>query len=122
MHSRFALATLTAVLATTSASPAQKPAAGTGWPTYGGDPGGQRYSASDQITKANVAGLHRVWEYHTHALEAKSAAVTRFDFEATPILFEDTLYLDTPYDRVIALDPETGAERWTYDPVLAPDV
>jgi quinoprotein glucose dehydrogenase len=94
---------------------------GDGWPTYGGDPGGQRYSSSNQITRANVSGLRQVWEYHTHALESGSLAVSRFDFEATPILFSGTLYLDTPYDRVIALDPETGAERWTYDPKLPKD-
>ena len=37
-------------------------------------------------------------------------------FEATPILVDGTLYLCTPFSRVIALDPETGAEPWTYDP------
>lgn len=37
-------------------------------------------------------------------------------FEATPILVDGTLYLSTPFSRVIALDPETGRERWVYDP------
>jgi len=46
----------------------------------------------------------------------------RSDFEATPILFRETLYLTTPFDRIIALDPETGAERWTYDPGLSDKV
>jgi len=91
-----------------------------GWPTYGGDPGGQRYSASAQITRANVAGLRPVWTYHTHALEADSRSVSKSDFEATPILADGLLYLSTPFDRIIALDPATGAERWTYDPHLAP--
>jgi quinoprotein glucose dehydrogenase len=26
------------------------------------------------------------------------------------------LYLSTPYNRVVALDAETGRELWTYDP------
>ncbi len=95
---------------------------GDGWPTYGGDPGGQRYSAAAQITRANVARLHPVWTYHTHALESGMLAVSRSDFEATPILFGETLYLTTPFDRIIALDPATGAERWTFDPHLAPDL
>ena len=37
-------------------------------------------------------------------------------FESTPILVDGLLYLTTPYNRVIALDPATGAERWTFDP------
>ena len=94
---------------------------GAGWPTYGGDAGGQRYSNAAQITRANVAGLHPVWTSHTHALESGSLSVTKANFEATPILFDGTLYLSTPFDRIIALDPSTGAERWTYDPALAPD-
>lgn len=37
-------------------------------------------------------------------------------FEATPILFDGRLYLSTPFDQVIALDPASGAEKWKYDP------
>ena len=95
---------------------------GEGWPTYGGDPGGQRYSNASQITRANVNQLIPAWTFHTHALEANSLSVSKFDFEDTPTLFGDKLFVATPYDRVIALNPETGAELWSYDPHLAPDV
>jgi len=95
---------------------------GPGWPTYGGNAGGQRYSTAAQITRANVAGLHPVWTYHTHALDSGNLSVTKADFEATPILFEGSLFLSTPFDRVIALDPATGAERWTYDPAVPHDI
>ena len=88
---------------------------GTGWPTYGGDAGGQRFSAATQISRSNVAGLHAVWTAHTHALESRRAGYRSAAFESTPILFHDLLYVTTPFDRVIALDPATGAERWTYD-------
>ena len=37
-------------------------------------------------------------------------------FEATPLMIDGTLFLSTPYNRVIALDAETGRERWRYDP------
>jgi quinoprotein glucose dehydrogenase len=37
-------------------------------------------------------------------------------FQATPILFDDTLYFCTPFNRIVALDPGTGRERWTFDP------
>ena len=113
----FALLLTGATRAQTSSLPS-----GDGWPTYGGDAGGQRYSNAAQITRENVSGLHPVWTYHTHALESSNRSVSKSDFEATPILFHETLYLTTPFDRIIALDPETGAERWTYDPRLSDKV
>ena len=39
-------------------------------------------------------------------------------FQATPVLAGDTLYLCTPKSRVFALDAETGAQRWVFDPAL----
>ena len=42
-------------------------------------------------------------------------------FENTPILVDGTLFLCTPRNRVIALDPATGAERWRFDPEIALD-
>lgn len=40
-------------------------AAAQGWPTYGGDAGGQRYSAGGLITRANVRLLAPAWAFHT---------------------------------------------------------
>src|SRR3546814_7091533 len=34
----------------------------------------------------------------------------------TPLMIDDTLYFCTPYNRIIALDAASGAERWKYDP------
>ena len=31
-------------------------------------------------------------------------------------MVDGTLYLTTPFNRVIALDPETGAQKWACDP------
>ena len=39
-------------------------------------------------------------------------------FLATPLVADDHLFFCTGFYRVIALDPETGAERWTFDPGL----
>jgi len=87
-----------------------------GWQWYGGDIGGMRYSPLTQIDRQNVTQLKPVWIYHTHALEPETDLNHKAAFEATPILFEGTLYLSTPFNQVIALDPVTGAERWKYDP------
>jgi quinoprotein glucose dehydrogenase len=92
------------------------PAADNGWSAYGGDAGGTRYSTLRQVTRENVARLRAVWTYHTGALRPETSLNEKAAFEATPILVDGTLYLTTPFNRVIALDPATGAEKWTYDP------
>jgi quinoprotein glucose dehydrogenase len=89
-----------------------------GWPTYGGDAGGQRYSTAKQINRGNVETLHQVWIYHTHALDSGRPGTRAAMFETTPVLFHGSLYLTTPFDEIIALDPVTGVERWRYQPPL----
>ncbi len=86
------------------------------WSYYGGDAGGTRYSPLKEITRENVARLKPVWTYHTGALAPETGRNQKAAFEATPILIEGTLYLTTPFNAVIALDPATGAERWKFDP------
>ena len=86
------------------------------WPTYGGDPGGTRYSAASQINTRTVRLLKTVWEYHTGALDTASPLNQIAAFESTPVLFNGLLYLSTPFDHVIALDAATGRERWRFDP------
>jgi quinoprotein glucose dehydrogenase len=86
------------------------------WTAYGRDAGGTRYSPLAQVTRQNVAQLKPAWEYHTGTLTPKSDLNRKAAFEATPILVDGTLYLSTPFNQVIALDPVTGKERWKYDP------
>src|SRR5262245_56419387 len=92
------------------------------WPVYGRDSGGSRYSPLAQINRGNVGQLKIAWTYRTGASEVKAASARRAAVEATPILVDGALYLSTPYSRVIALDPATGAERWTYDPQVKLDL
>jgi quinoprotein glucose dehydrogenase len=91
---------------------------GEGWPTYGGDPGGLRFSKSSQITRSNVSHLHSVWTFHTHALDSDAKRAELPSFETTPVLSGDTLYFTSPFDVVFAVDARTGAERWHFDPKL----
>jgi quinoprotein glucose dehydrogenase len=86
------------------------------WSAYGRDAGGTRYSPLAQITRQNVTQLKQAWEYHTGALTPKSDLNSKAAFEATPIMIDGSLYLATPFNQVIALDPVTGKERWKYDP------
>jgi quinoprotein glucose dehydrogenase len=88
------------------------------WAAYGGDAGGQRYSTAKQIDRSNVAGLHPIWTYHTHALDSHQSGSLSASFETTPVLFKGLLILTTPFGKIIALDPATGLERWTHPPPL----
>jgi quinoprotein glucose dehydrogenase len=91
-------------------------AADSGWSVYGGDAAGTRYSTLTQVTRESVARLRPAWTYHTGALKPETDLNQKAAFEATPILADGMLYLSTPFNRVIALDPASGAEKWTYDP------
>jgi len=88
------------------------------WTYYGGDPGGSRYSPLTQINKSNVAELKAAWEYHTGDISDGSDNRRKSEFETTPIVADGTMYLSTPFNRVVALDPETGREKWSFDPKI----
>jgi quinoprotein glucose dehydrogenase len=92
------------------------------WPYYGRDQEGTRYAPLDQINRGNVGYLEKAWEYHTGDFSDGSDGRPKTTFQATPILVDGVLYLATVYGRVIALNPETGAEIWTYDPEVDPTV
>lgn len=57
---------------------------GVGWPAYGGDKGGGRFSAASEITPSNVRQLSLAWTLRTGALD----------------------------DYLRAYDTETGRELW----------
>jgi quinoprotein glucose dehydrogenase len=86
-----------------------------GWPAYGGDPGGTRHSPLTQITRENVRALERAWTYRTGDLPPGPPGAGKLAFEATPVLDDGTLYLCTPLNKIVALDAESGAERWVFD-------
>lgn len=92
------------------------------WDAWGGDAWGRRYAPVDQITPDNVSRLEVAWEYSTGELRRRSASMLgNSTAETTPILVSGSLVSCTPFGRVIALDPVTGAERWVFDPGIDPD-
>jgi quinoprotein glucose dehydrogenase len=114
-----------------AASPQTGPtAASTEWPTYGHDPGGMRYSPLTQITPENVSRLQVAWVYHMKPAPAapspdagapapggrgRGRGGSGFSAsEATPIVAGGLMYIATPYNRVVAVEPTTGRERWVY--------
>ena len=95
-----------------------QPDGGSEWPHYGNDAGGARYSPAAQIDRTNVSQLQIAWTFRTGALGHSAPLDRKAAFEATPILVEGKLFLSTPYNHVIALDPRTGARLWEYDAAL----
>ncbi|HTO07133.1 MAG TPA: pyrroloquinoline quinone-dependent dehydrogenase [Myxococcota bacterium] len=93
------------------------------WPVTEGAPGGGRHSPLTDITRENVSRLQVAWTYH-HGDFWEGAWPLRVNrgsaFESTPIVVGGRLFFTTPRNRVIALDPETGRELWTFDPKLEP--
>ncbi len=86
-----------------------------GWPVYGGDAGGSRYSQLADINRGNVARLTLAWTFRTGHAAIKTAS-DEPRFETTPLVVDGLLYLATPLGELIALDPATGTERWRFDP------
>jgi quinoprotein glucose dehydrogenase len=117
-------ATLMAIVLIVSMTTAQyaapKSAAGANdeWRHYGGDAGGSRHSPLTQINKLNVATLKVAWEYHSGDILDGSGKRPKSAFETTPIVADGTMYLSTPFNRVVALDPENGREKWNFDPKI----
>ena len=115
-----------------AASPSIAAAGPKDWVTAGQDAGGQRFSRAAQITPANVAQLKEAWVYHlqTDAAKAAAAALATTPPPATgprpnarglrlsetiPVVVGDTMYIGSPYSRVLALDATTGAEKWIFE-------
>src|ERR1700730_3594490 len=79
------------------------------WPTYGHDPGGQRFSPLKQINTTNVSKLSPAWSYQMK----KEGEPFRLS-QSIPIMVNGVVYLGYPYNRVAALAPETGKLLWEF--------
>lgn len=89
------------------------------WPMIGQDPGGMRYSRLTQITPVNVSNLKVAWIYHMKPASS-AGGVSRLSStgfhlsEDQPLVVGATMYVVTPYSRVVALDSVSGRERWVF--------
>lgn len=109
---KFTLATLLAAALLAAASPQDGD-----WPVYGHDSGGTKYSPLAEINRKNVAKLKVAWTFHTGDMyDPKGRGGKKSAFESTPLFIDGVLYVTTPFGRLIALDPATGAQKWAFDP------
>lgn len=74
------------------------------WPTYHGDPSGNRYTTLTQIDKTNVSRLAPRWVFPL-------SNVTQV--ENTPIVVEGIMYVSSA-NEVYALDAGSGRQIWRY--------
>jgi alcohol dehydrogenase (cytochrome c) len=81
------------------------------WPTYNGDPRGNRYTTLTQIDKASVSQLAPRWIYAFPATGFNASPPTRL--QGTPVVVEGLMYI-TDVNQCIALDAGTGREVWRF--------
>ncbi len=86
------------------------------WAVIGKDLSGQRYSALTQIDRSNVDELEPAWTYHLGDYSQGSEVHGATALQLTPLVVNGSMYVCTPYNRVISLAPESGTENWVYDP------
>ena len=78
------------------------------WLAYGLTPGETRFSPLKQIDASNVKRLGLVWSYEVGDGGG--------DQEATPLVWNNTIFGITNWSIVFAVDARTGKEKWRWDP------
>src|SRR2546421_803074 len=76
----------------------------TNWPTYNGDPGGNRYTSLTQINKDNVTRLAMTWMF---------PVPDTGQVEVTPVVVGGMMYVTGP-NECLALDAGSGRPIWRY--------
>ena len=74
------------------------------WPTYHGDPSGNRYTTLTQIDKTNVSRLAPKWVF---------PIANAPQIENTPVVVDGIMYVSSA-NEVWALDAGTGRQVWHY--------
>jgi glucose dehydrogenase len=109
----FAIVFTFASISLLAQAPVPKPVPAADWPMFNRDLAATRYSPLNQINVQNVSRLKEAWTYKLGAY--KNAGSITGGSEITPIVVNGVMYLTTT-ERVVALEPESGKELWTYQP------
>lgn len=85
------------------------------WPHYGGSLKGTRYTGASSITLENVSKLDVAWTFrHGHSPVHGHAAGA--EDQNTPTVIDGIVYTCNTKSQLFALDADTGAEIWRFDP------
>ena len=106
MQQMFALILLTGSFAVASHAAKQN------WPLYLGDSASTHFSELKQINRKNVALLEVAWTYHS----GDSRKDNRSQIQCNPIIVDGVLFGTSPQLKLLAIDADTGRERWRFDP------
>lgn len=93
--------------------PVAKGSQQTDWKHWGNTTHGDRFAALDQINKQNVNQLEVAWVARTGDIPQSNGSGA--EDQNTPLQIGDTLFVCTPYSKVLALDVDSGKEKWRYD-------
>ncbi|HJN44124.1 MAG: pyrroloquinoline quinone-dependent dehydrogenase [Vicinamibacterales bacterium] len=86
------------------------------WPYVGADQSNTRSSPAESVTPGNVDQLEVTWTWRPEERPRPEFGTVPGSFTSTPLMIDDTVYVSTNYNRVAALDAETGGVRWVFDP------
>ncbi|HAI45588.1 MAG TPA: membrane-bound PQQ-dependent dehydrogenase, glucose/quinate/shikimate family, partial [Stenotrophomonas sp.] len=84
------------------------------WMHWGNTTAGTRFAALDQITPDNVDQLQVAWTAHTGDVPQSDGFGA--EDQVTPLQIGQTLFVCTPHNRVVAMDVDSGQQRWSFDP------
>jgi quinoprotein glucose dehydrogenase len=79
------------------------------WPGYGRDKGAQRYSPLAQINTGNVSKLVPAWTF-----SMQREGVPFRPSQSIPLVVDGIMYLSWPFNRVAAMESETGKIIWEF--------
>ena len=76
------------------------------WLMYNGNYAGTHHSGLTQVNPANAAKLGLAWVFQARSLEK---------FETTPLVVDGVMYLTEAPNNVVAIDPVSGRQFWSYE-------
>ena len=86
------------------------------WPHWGSDAAQTKYSTASDITPANVRDLELAWTWQTIDRAMPEHNLRPGAFQNTPLMIGGVVYVSTSFHRIVALDADTGAQMWVFDP------
>ena len=75
-----------------------------------------KYSPLTDLNASTAPRLKIAWDWSPREKALAQFGTRPGNFQATPLMIDNVLYLSTPYNRVVALNAESGAELWSFDP------
>ncbi|HTB13477.1 MAG TPA: pyrroloquinoline quinone-dependent dehydrogenase [Bryobacteraceae bacterium] len=63
-----------------------------------------------------MSRLRKAWAWKTGETELKEYGTRPGMFENSPVVIDNVMYVTSPYNKVVALDPGKGTVLWSFDP------